>query len=184
MRRPHRKESLIEGVLTMTQLPRAPSTHDRYLHKDMSDPITPAFALACLPWIEPFLLDDSFPERTRNAGRPTLKEQQPGRTAHILTASATLREMLTRCLQALDMAVTGANGQPDLLLLDLAAPDALAHCRTLRERDFDLPIVALIAHKADQFAAWEAGANAVLPVPFDLLDLHATIGILLGEDDA
>jgi DNA-binding response OmpR family regulator len=72
---------------------------------------------------------------------------------------------------------------PDLLLLDLAAPDALARCQALREQHPDLPIVTLIHLAADQMAAWEAGANAVVLIPFDLLDLQATIGILLGEDD-
>jgi DNA-binding response OmpR family regulator len=88
--------------------------------------------------------------------------------------------MLTRCLHTLDLAIRDT---PDLILLDLAAPDALTRCRTLRERDPDLPIVALIHLTADYWQAWEAGAKAVVLVPFDLLDLQATIGILLGEDD-
>jgi hypothetical protein len=63
------------------------------------------------------------------------------------------------------------------LLLLFLAPSAVGWAATLRT----LPRSAFSVQRSE--SAWEAGANAVLPIPFDVLDLHATIHILLGDHD-
>jgi hypothetical protein len=63
------------------------------------------------------------------------------------------------------------------LLLLFLAPSAVGWAASLGT----LPRSAFSGQRSE--SAWEAGANAVLPIPFDVLDLHTTIRILLGGDD-
>lgn len=126
------------------------------------------------------LFDCGFAEPYEGSSIQAPATEQRQRTAHLVTPSAALRDLLSRCLRGQGLTPT-ETGDPDLVLLDLAAPDAFAHCRALREQHPDLPIVALTPLVSDHLAAWEAGANAVLPIPFDVSDLRDLCHVLLED---
>jgi len=76
-----------------------------------------------------------------------------------------------------------ADGNPDLLLLDVSMPavDGLTVTRVLRSERNRVPILMLTARTStgDRVAGLDAGADDYLPKPFDLDELLARIRALL-----
>ncbi len=74
---------------------------------------------------------------------------------------------------------------PDLMISDIKMPrmDGLTALRTLRERDFDLPVIMLTAHGAVDSAieATELGAKAYLAKPFDLREVGLAVTRVLEQ---
>jgi two-component system, NtrC family, response regulator AtoC len=74
---------------------------------------------------------------------------------------------------------------PDLMISDIKMPrmDGLTALRTLRERDFDLPVIMLTAHGAVDSAieATELGAKAYLSKPFDLREVGLAVTRVLEQ---
>ena len=81
------------------------------------------------------------------------------------------------------LADDGAEGRPDLLLLDVSMPaiDGLTVTRVLRSERNRIPILMLTARTTtgDRVAGLDAGADDYLPKPFDLDELLARIRALL-----
>jgi len=84
--------------------------------------------------------------------------------------------------------VAGADGEPCVLLLDLALPglDGLSLCRRLRAEGQALPILMLTAQGAveERVAGLRAGADDYLPKPFDFDELLARIEALARRGGA
>ncbi len=66
---------------------------------------------------------------------------------------------------------------PDLILMDMMMPsmDGFTATRTLRERSFDMPIIAVTAMEGARGRALEAGANDFVPKPIDFRDLFRKV---------
>jgi CheY-like chemotaxis protein len=75
---------------------------------------------------------------------------------------------------------------PDVVLLDVKMPglDGLSLLRTLRETGVAMPVFIMTGYDSLQVAqdALDAGANAYLPKPFDLLHLDRLIADSIGTD--
>lgn len=66
---------------------------------------------------------------------------------------------------------------PDIILMDMMMPsmDGFTATRTLRERSFDTPIIAVTAMEGARSRALEAGANDFVPKPIDFRDLFRKV---------
>lgn len=109
-----------------------------------------------------------------------------------------LRELLQRYLtdqgfnvkvaaDAKEMDATLANGNIDLLVLDLMLPgeDGLSICRRLRSAGAMIPIVMLTARgdEVDRIIGLEMGADDYLPKPFNPRELLARINAVLRRHE-
>jgi CheY-like chemotaxis protein len=82
-----------------------------------------------------------------------------------------------------------ASGRPDLLILDVNMPGdgGLAALKAIREnQDLDGMRVLVLSGSVDLAPEWlsELGADAHLPKPFPIDDLHSTVRQLLPADTA
>ncbi|MDN3954906.1 hybrid sensor histidine kinase/response regulator [Sporolactobacillus laevolacticus] len=111
-------------------------------------------------------------------------------------------KILIDALQSIDCDVIAVkNGQEameqierqheiDLAILDIRMPGVSGYevCQTIRENYslMELPVLMVTAaiEPKDKVATFDAGANDFLPKPFDLSELKARIGSLLGMKDA
>lgn len=82
-------------------------------------------------------------------------------------------------LEALDLAV---GARPALVLLDMRMPqlNGWQFAARLRELGLDIPIVVMTAAQDSTRWAEEIGAAAVLPKPFNLVDLLDVVERLYG----
>ncbi len=66
---------------------------------------------------------------------------------------------------------------PDIILMDMMMPsmDGFTATRTLRERSFRVPIIAVTAMEGARSRALEAGADDFVPKPIDFRDLFRKV---------
>lgn len=140
----------------------------------------------------------SFLEKYRMPIHPTLQARQ-ARVLIVEDNPVTVR-VLKRALEKLvagdevEVAVDGFEAgrklemfQPDLILLDLMLPgiDGFQVCKNIRadERRKNIKILAISGLKGDDTRKkiLAMGADAFLTKPFDLSDVRAVIGSLIGE---
>lgn len=97
-----------------------------------------------------------------------------------LTADGYLVDLAYDGMEAERMSLTGVY---DMIVLDLMLPkkDGLSVCRTLRERELDIPILMLTAkgETDDRVTGLDSGADDYLAKPFDFNELRARIRALL-----
>lgn len=86
---------------------------------------------------------------------------------------------VTRVETGRDALRTFAEGRFDLVLLDLTLPDidGLDVCRSIRERDIEIPIVMLTARsdELDLVVGFDAGADDYIGKPFSMAELTARL---------
>jgi two-component system, response regulator, stage 0 sporulation protein F len=92
-------------------------------------------------------------------------------------------QLASNASQALSLIV---RQPPDVVLLDVKMPglDGLSLLKSLRETGVAMPIFMMTGYDSLQVAqeALNAGANAYLPKPFDLLHLDRLIADAIGTD--
>ncbi|MFY9343220.1 MAG: ATP-binding protein [Planctomycetota bacterium] len=157
----------------------------------------PAEPLAGVPRV--LALPEAAPSPERSAGpqrdprladaRVLLVEDGPDNQRlirHVLERAGCRVEVAGNGQECLDRLAAG--GAPfDLVLMDMQMPvmDGLTATRLLRQRSFDLPIVALTANamQDDRAACFAAGCDAFLSKPIDRPRLFSTIGQLVAARD-
>src|SRR6476469_4247654 len=117
-----------------------------------------------------------------------------GRTVLLVEDDDELRGVLGRGLReegfSVDSAATGVNALeaversvPDVLVIDIGLPDADGRdlCQALRARGVQTPVLFLTARDAlvDRIAGFDAGGDAYLSKPFELVELVARLEALL-----
>lgn len=104
--------------------------------------------------------------------------------------SQSLKTSLVETGYAVDVAYDGIEGEAfasamtyDVIILDIMLPkkDGIAVCRTLRQRDVQVPILLLTARDAveDRVQGLDSGADDYLVKPFALYELLARLRALL-----
>lgn len=133
------------------------------------------------------------PYRSRRGGRPT----ETAMTAKIMVVDDdhNIREVIRFALEDAGMTVTEASngqaalaslaqGQPDLMVLDIGMPemDGFQTCKAVR-RSSNLPILFLTARdeEIDRVLGFELGADDFVPKPFSPRELVLRIRAILAR---